>query len=114
MTITITNEDFEFVEKDSEETSYVMLTGDSEWKGTVFQYGNLKVQVDEDTDMAQLQFSYDIVESPLETEVLNEDEGFKNHIGQVLQYIITDALETGEYKIGSKDSDDNTQESDKQ
>jgi len=112
--MTVTKDDYQFVEKDSEETSYVMLTGDNEWNGTVFQYGNLKVQVDEDTDMAELQFSYNIIESPLETDMLNEDEGFKNYIGQVLQYIITDALETGEYKIGSKDSDDNTQESDKQ
>jgi len=112
--MTVTKDDYKFIEKDSAETSYVMLTGDNEWNGTVFQYGNLKVRVDEDTDMAELQFSYDIIESPLETDMLNENEGFKNYIGQVLQYIITDALETGEYKIGSKDSDDNTQESDKQ
>lgn len=112
--MTVTKDDYKFVEKDSAETSYVMLTGDNEWNGTVFQYGNLKVRVDEDTDMAELQFSYNIIESPLETEVLNEDEGFKNYIGQVLQYIITDALETGEYKIGSKDSDDNTQEPNQQ
>ena len=110
--MTVTKDDYKFIEKDSAETSYVMLTGDNEWNGTVFQYGNLKVRVDEDTDMAELQFSYDIIESPLETDMLNENEGFKNYIGQVLQYIITDALETGEYKIGSKDSDDNTQEPD--
>ena len=110
----ITEKDYKFVEKDSAETSYVMLTGENEWDGTVFQYGNLSVKVDEENDEAHLQFSYDIIESPLEVDMLNEDEGFKNYIGDVLQHIITDALDKGEYRIGAKDSNDNPQESDKQ
>lgn len=110
----ISENDYKFVEKSPEETSYVMLTGDNEWNGTVFQYGNLKVQVDEETDHAHLQFTYNIIESPLEVDMLNEDEGFKNYIGQVLEYIITDALDKGEYKIGSKDSNDNSEEPDQQ
>ena len=107
----ITENDYKFVEKDSEETSYVMLTGENEWNGTVFQYGNLSVKVNEDTDEAHLQFSYNIIESPLETDMLNEDEGFKDYIGNVLQYIITDALDKGEYRIGAEDSNNDTQES---
>lgn len=110
----ITENDYKFVEKDQSETSYVMLTGDNEWNGTVFQYGNLKVRVDEDSDMAQLQFTYKIIDSTLQEDVLNEDESFKNYIGEVLQHIITDALDKGEYRIGSKDSNNDTQEPNQQ
>ena len=110
--MTITNNDYKFVEKDGEETSYVMLTGENEWDGTVFQYGNLSVEVDEEADVAHLNFSYNIIDSPIEEEVLHVDEGFKNYIGEVLQHIITDALDTGEYRIGSANTD--TEESDQQ
>jgi len=108
----ITENDYKFVEKDPTETSYVMLTARNEWNGTVFQYGNLKVRVDEDSDAAELQFNYKIIESPLEIDMLNHDEGFKNYIGEVLQHIITEALDKVEYRIGRKDSNDDTQESD--
>lgn len=110
----ITENDYKFVEKDSDGPSYVMLTGDNEWNGTVFQYGNLKVIEDQEKDEAQLQFTYNIIESPLEHDMLNEDEGFKNYIGELLQTIIMEALETGEYRIGPKDSDDNTEEPNQQ
>ena len=110
----ISEKDYQFVEKDPNETSYVKLVANNEWNGTVFQYGNLKVHVDEETDQAQLQFSYTIIESPLHVYMLNEDAGFKNYIGQVLEHIITDALDNGDYKIGSKDSNNNTQELDQQ
>jgi len=46
--------------------------------------------------------------------MLEHDEGFKNYIGEVLQHIITEALDKGEYRIGSKDSDNDTQEFDQQ
>ena len=108
----ITENDYKFVEKDPESTSHVMLTGENEWNGTVFQYGNLKVRVDEDADEAHLEFSYNIIESPLEVDMLNVDEGFKNYIGQVLEHIITDALDKGEYRIGSKDTDNSSEEFD--
>lgn len=108
----ITENDYKFVEKDPNETSYVMLTAENEWNGIVFQYGNLKVRVNEESDMAELQFSYKIIDSPLHTDMLEVDEGFKNYIGEVLQHIITEALDKGEYRIGSQDSDNDTQESD--
>jgi len=108
----VSDKDYKFVEKEGEDISYVMLTGDNEWNGTVFQYGKLSVQVDEDTDTAQLSFNYNIIESPLDEDMLHEDEGFKNYIGELLQHIVTDALETGEYRIGSANTD--TKESDQQ
>jgi hypothetical protein len=108
----VTNNDYVFVEKNPNETSYVKLVAENEWSGTVFQYGNLKVHVNEETDEAHLNFTYNIIESPLHEDMLNEDEGFKNYIGEVLQQIITDALDKGEYSIGRKASDDDITELD--
>lgn len=112
--MTITENDYKFVEKDPDGPSYVMLTGENEWNGTVFQYGNLKVLEDQEKDEAHLQFTYNIIDSPLEEDMLNEDEGFKNYIGELLQHIIMDALEKGEYRIGPENSDDDTQEPNQQ
>ena len=106
--------DYAFVEKDPNETSYVKLTGDTPWKETVFQYGNLKVltpETDDNIEQATLSFSYRIVDAPLREEVLKIDKAFKNYIGAVLEHILTDALETGEYKIGSDDSNNDPEES---
>ena len=108
----ITQDDYRFVEKDPNETSYVQLMGDTPWKGTVFQYGNLRVLAPEtdDVENATLSFSYRIIDTPLREEVLQTDRSFKNYLGAVLEHILTDALETGEYKIGSDDSNDDTEE----
>jgi len=109
----IVESDYRFVEKDPNETSYVQLTGDTPWNGTVLQYGNLKViapENDEDASDATLSFSYRIIDTPLREEVLQEDKSFKNYLGAVLEHILTDALETGEYKLGNDDSDNDTEE----
>jgi hypothetical protein len=109
----ISADHYRFVEKDPNETSYVQLVGETPWSGTIFQYGNLKVIAPETPDgMATLAFTYKIIDTPLREEVLEVDPSFKNYIGAVLQHIITDALETGEYKLGSDDSNDHTSELD--
>lgn len=109
----ITEADYTFVEKAAEETSYVKLTGDTPWKGTVFQYGNLKVLAPEtdNVEQATLSFSYRIIDTPLREEVLQADRAFKNYLGAVLEHLLTDALETGEYKLGSNDSNNDPEES---
>lgn len=108
----ITLEDYRFVEKEPNESSYVQLTGDTPWMGTVFQYGNLRLLAPETDDVedATLSFSYRIIDTPLREEVLQDDPSFKNYVGAVLEHILTDALETGEYKLGSDDSNNDTEE----
>jgi hypothetical protein len=110
----IKSSDYRFVEKGLTETSYVQLTGETPWNGTIFQYGNLKVAVDDsdgnEPEFAELKFSYKIIESSLQTDYLESDIHFKNYLGATLQHIITNALESGEYKIGSNDTDDNSSE----
>jgi len=111
----INYDDYRFVEKvihGEGETSYVQLIGETPWSGTVFQYGNLRLLAPQENDAehATLAFSYRIIDSPLRKESLEENTAFKNYLGAVLEHILTDALETGEYNIGSNDSDDNIEE----
>jgi hypothetical protein len=67
-------------------------------------------QLVSDVEQATLSFSYRIIETPLREEVLMVDKAFKNYVGAVLEHILTDALETGEYKLGSDDSNNDTEE----
>lgn len=108
----ILDSDYTFVEKDPDETSYVKLTGETPWVGTIFQYGNLKIITPEtdDVDNATLSFSYKVIESILHKEILDIDRAFKNYIGAVLEHILTKAFESGEYNIGSDDSNNDTTE----
>ena len=105
--------DYRFVEKDPNETSYVQLTGETPWNGTVFQFGNLKLltpEAGDDVDNVTLSFSYNIIESAINEAVLKSDRAFKNYIGAVLEHILTNAFETGEYTLGSDDSNNDSQE----
>jgi len=108
----ILDTDYVFVEKDPNETSYVRLTGETPWRETVFQYGNIKLLTPETAkvDNATLSFSYNIIESVMNEDCLKTDRAFKNYIGAVLEHILTNAFETGEYKLGSDDSDNDTAE----
>jgi hypothetical protein len=100
----ITNADYIFVERNPDETSYVKLTGESPWNGTVFQYGKLALHENIEADFMELSFTYNVIESPLRKEMLEEDVNFKNYIGEVLGHIIDDAVNTGEYQIGTRDN----------
>lgn len=108
----VTTSDYRFVEKDESETSYVQLMGDTPWKGTVFQFGNLRIIEPEldSIEEATLSFSYRIIDTPLSEDAINKDTTFKNHIGAVLEHILADAFETGEYKLGSDDSNNDSEE----
>ena len=57
-------------------------------------YGQVGVREDKTLDLATLSFNYTILD-PAEFNIdeLNKDESFKNYLGSVLQYIITDSLE---------------------
>ena len=59
-------------------------------------YGTVSVKESPELDMASLGFTFQIIESAeFAVNDLETDEEFKNYIGEVLQYIITDSLEKG-------------------
>ena len=90
---TITEKDYAIVENEASAFHGVKLKTGT-WKNVTVVYGQVGVREDETLDLATLSFNYTILD-PAEFNIdeLNEDEGFKNYLGAVLQYIITDSLE---------------------
>lgn len=57
-----------------------------EYKGIVYRYGGVKIDED-DTNGAVLSFNYDVIDDA-GIGTLEEDERFKNHIGNILVSLI--------------------------
>ena len=69
---------------------------------------------DEESDEARLSFTYKVVETPIDESLF--DDAFNDYLGAILHHIVEDAVtranETGEQIIGTKDSNNDTTESD--
>lgn len=89
----ITEKDYSIVEREDSVFHGVLLKTGT-WKDVIVVYGQVGIKESPELDMATLSFNY-TVQDPADFSVdeLNEDESFKNYLGAVLQYIITDSLE---------------------
>ena len=64
------------------------------YKDVIMTYGTVSFEEDTQNDQGKLSFNYTVLDPADHTvDELNEDESFKNYLGAVLQYIITDSLE---------------------
>ena len=92
----ITADDYQIVENPNSPLQGVKLTTGT-WKDVIVVYGQVGVKESPELDIATLSFNFNI-QDPAEHDFdeLNEDEAFKNYLGSVLQYIITDSLEWAE------------------
>jgi len=106
----ITDKDYSIVENDNSAFQGVKLKTGT-WKDVIVVYGQVGIKEDESLDMATLSFNY-TVQDPADFNVdeLNQDESFKNYLGSILQYIITDSLENGGH-IGKSITDTHTESS---
>lgn len=112
---TITEESFKFIERLNDEFYTIELLKDN-YEGTKYQYGNVRMEVKKDTDgeeYGQLSFDWKLIDGEPS---LENDINFQNYIGDILNFIILDAFDSGKYRIGDKDestvdSDNNTQKS---
>jgi len=86
--------DFNYVipEKEGTTVGIKLLTG--EYSDTVYQYGKVKFEEEKDGAI-YLQFVYNVLETPLEKDVLEKDMNFKNHIGDVLVSIMSNNIDKG-------------------
>lgn len=105
----ITHDDYTFAENEMSETWAVRLK--TQYKDVLYEYGRVSATVDEIVDNgdgeATLSFQYNVIDSgEYEEKDLTESEDFNNYVGAVLQHIITDAFDTGKYKIGEHATDD--------
>lgn len=92
----ITESDYSLVENPSHPLHGVkLLTG--EYKGVTVIYGTVSIKESPELDMATLGFTYQVQDpADFAMDELESNEDFKNYLGAVLQYIITDSLEWGE------------------
>ena len=106
----VTDKDYSIVENDNSAFQGVKLKTGT-WKDVIVVYGQVDIKEDESLDMATLSFNY-TVQDPADFNVdeLNQDESFKNYLGSILQYIITDSLENGGH-IGESTTNTHTQSS---
>ena len=89
----ITEEDYAIVENDTSALQGVKLKR-GEWKDVIVIYGQVGVKESPELDIATLSFNFTIKDpANLTIDELNKDEAFKNYLGAILQYIITDSLE---------------------
>jgi len=107
---TITEKDYSIVENNNSAFQGVKLKTGT-WKDVIVVYGQVGIKEDESLDMATLSFNY-TVQDPADFNIdeLNKDESFKNYLGSILQYIITDSLENGGH-IGKSITDTHTESS---
>ena len=106
----ITDDDYSIVENPSSAFHGVKLKTGT-WKDVIVVYGQVGVKESPELDIATLSFNFTI-QDPAEFNIneLNKDESFKNYLGSVLQYIITDSLENGG-TIGKPTTDTHTESS---
>jgi hypothetical protein len=81
--------DYSFVPYDNEYASIKILDG--EYENTIYMYGN--VNFDETDGQAYLSFNYEILDSDLDKTILEDDEDFKQYIGDILSSILIKKLE---------------------
>lgn len=100
----ITHDDYTFSENELSEHWAVRLK--TQYKDVIYVYGQVQAKLDDDEGAATLSFKYQVVDpGEHDKEDLENSEDFNNYIGAVLQHIITDAFDTGNYKLGENAAD---------
>ena len=110
MEYNITDDTFKLVER-ADDTFYTVQILEDPYKDVKYQYGNVRIKVDEEDyeETARLMFTWQLVEGD---DALIEDGEFQEYIGRILQFIIEDNLNSGNYRIGDNDDDSDTTDND--
>ena len=108
----ITIDDYTFSENERADTWAVRLK--TQYKDVLYEYGKISVKETENEE-GVLSYQYNIIDSGEHSEdELIQSEEFNNYIGAILEHIITDAFDSGKFKIGENATDNtnnNTKES---
>lgn len=79
------------VPQDNTTQVYIELISGT-FAGVIYSYGKVAVNEDVENDTASISFDYDVKES-VGIEGLEENEDFKNHIGNVLVSMVMNQIE---------------------
>ncbi len=108
--MTIQADDYTFMENADYPDQHLIRIKTGIYKDVIYAYGKVKAVLENNSDdIAKLDFKYQIVENPTDME-LDNDPDFGNYIGAVLQHCMTEAFESGKYRIGdgNKHTNDNS------
>jgi|TARA_B110001454_G_C12500654_1_gene342562 hypothetical protein len=96
----ISDHDFVYLENEKVDFYGIKLrTG--KWRGVSYIYGKVSIKETPELNTATLGFTYNITDSgEFEQDDLINDPEFKNYLGRVLEYVISDSLENKKAKIG--------------
>lgn len=91
--------DYIFVDDPSNDKVYAIKLTNGPYYDVVYKYANIRLAEDEQNDVCTIHFAYKIIYKPkkLDKIDLDADDVFKNHIGDVLN----DILSNQEFKIGN-------------
>ena len=101
----ITENDYTYVENEQSIVQGVKYkTGP--YKDVIVMYGTVSIKEDEDLDVARLGFTFQIADpAEFTVEELEQEEAFKNYMGDVLRHIIINNLDNNKARIGNIESD---------
>lgn len=97
------------IPKDEGSTVHIRIHK-GKFKDVVYQYGKVGFEEQEDGSV-YLKFIYNIIDSPMKKEELEENMEFKNHIGDILTTIISQNMGKG---LNDESGTDYSEESDPQ
>jgi hypothetical protein len=104
MLYNVTSDDYSFAEDGESDVWAIRLK--TKYAGVVYHYGQVQAKIDDDEGNATLAFKYAIIDpADNELEELQSSKDFNNYIGAVLQHIIEDAFDSGNYRLGENASD---------
>jgi hypothetical protein len=97
----ITSSFYTLVEKPTSWMFSVRLN-EGEFRGVIYRYGKVSAALNPETlePKISFQFQLDEVPAPHNKEELEQSISFKNLLGDVLTHILSNAFDTGHYKIG--------------
>ncbi len=104
----ITENDYTYVENEASIVQGVKYkTGP--YKDVIVMYGTVSIKEDEDLDVARLGFTFQIADpAEFTVEELEQEEAFKNYMGDVLRHIIINNLDNNKARIGNIESEQST------
>lgn len=97
----IQESDYAYVENDASVVQGVKYkTG--LYKDVIVMYGTVSIKEDKELDVAKLGFTFQIADpAEFTVEELEQDEAFKNYMGDVLRHIIINNLDNDKARIGN-------------
>ena len=93
----ISESDYSFVEN-PESDLYGIRLKSTKWKDVIVVYGKVTIKESPETGYATLGFNYQVIDTATyQLDELEDNEEFKNYLGDLLSFIINNKFDNEEY-----------------